>query len=157
MFNIEKVSAHCDIPCGVYDPGEAQYAALSVIRFMDLINEMPDSNSFDKDNLAKFTRLVEQKEEHSIIAKNAVAVIWGDYFKAPQIEKHPGVHDLVHSIMMDGSKCKQGLHREDGLSLLSKINDFAEMFWATKEVETEKKISPYAPNLEVVVPVLKSA
>jgi|TARA_B100000768_G_scaffold163_1_gene175 nickel superoxide dismutase len=157
MFNIEKVSAHCDIPCGVYDPGEAQYAALSVIRFMDLINEMPDSNSFDKDNLAKFTRLVEQKEEHSIIAKNAVAVIWGDYFKAPQIEKHPGVHDLVHSIMMDGSKCKQGLHREDGLSLLSKINEFAEMFWATKEVETEKKISPYAPNLEVVVPVLKSA
>jgi|TARA_B100001093_G_C26750535_1_gene980905 nickel superoxide dismutase len=157
MFNIEKVSAHCDIPCGVYDPGEAQYAALSVIRFIDLINEMPDSNSFDKDNLAKFTRLVEQKEEHSIIAKNAVAVIWGDYFKAPQIEKHPGVHDLVHSIMMDGSKCKQGLHREDGLSLLSKINEFAEMFWATKEVETEKKISPYAPNLEVVVPVLKSA
>ena len=157
MFNIEKVSAHCDIPCGVYDPGEAQYAALSVIRFMDLINEMPDSNSFDKDNLAKFTRLVEQKEEHSIIAKNAVAVIWGDYFKAPQIEKHPRVHDLVHSIMMDGSKCKQGLHREDGLSLLSKINEFAEMFWATKEVETEKKISPYAPNLEVVVPVLKSA
>jgi len=47
MFNIEKVSAHCDIPCGVYDPGEAQYAALSVIRFMDLINEMPDSSSFD--------------------------------------------------------------------------------------------------------------
>ena len=55
---------------------------------------------------------------------------------------------------MDGSKCKQGLHREDGLSMLSKINDFAEMFWATKEVETEKKNSPYAPNLEIVVPVL---
>ena len=157
MFNIEKVSAHCDVPCGVYDPGEAQYAALSVIRFMDLINEMPDSDNFNKDDLAKFTRLVQQKEEHSIIAKNAVAVIWGDYFKAPQIEKHPGVHDLVHSIMMDGSKCKQGLHREDGLSLLSKINEFAEMFWATKETETEKKISPYAPNLEVVVPVLTSA
>ena len=68
MFNIEKVSAHCDVPCGVYDPGEAQYAALSVIRFMDLINEMPDSDNFNKDDLAKFTRLVQQKEEHSIIA-----------------------------------------------------------------------------------------
>ena len=66
----------------------------------------------------------------------------------------PGVHELVHGIMMDGSKCKQGLHREDGLSMLAKINDFAEMFWATKEVKTEKKISPYAPNLEIVVPVL---
>ena len=157
MFNIEKVSAHCDIPCGVYDPGAAQYAAISVIRFIDLINEMPDSACCDKDNLAKFTRLVQQKEEHSVIAKNEVAIIWGDYFKGPQIEKHPGVHELVHSIMMDGSKCKQGLHREDGLSVLAKINEFAEMFWSTKEVQTEKKISPYAPNLEMVVPVLKSA
>ena len=157
MFNIERVSAHCDIPCGVYDPGAAQYAALSVIRFIDLINEMSDSTMSNKDDLAKFTRLVQQKEERSIIAKNEIAVIWGVYFKVSQIEKHPSVHDLVHSIMMDGSKCKQGLHREDGLSLLAKINEFAEMFWATKEIETEKKISPYAPNLEVVVPVLKSA
>ena len=157
MFKIEEVSAHCDIPCGVYDPGAAQYAALSVIRFIDLINEMSDSTMSNKDDLAKFTRLVQQKEEHSIIAKNEIAVIWGDYFKVPQIEKYPSVHDLVHSIMMDGSKCKQGLHREDGLSLLTKINEFAEMFWATKEIETEKKISAYAPNLEVVVPVLKSA
>ena len=68
MFNIEKVSAHCDIPCGVYDPGAAQYAALSVIRFIDLINEMSDSTMSNKDDLAKFTRLVQQKEEHSIIA-----------------------------------------------------------------------------------------
>tara|TARA_B100000900_G_C20490110_1_gene679188 strand:+ start:281 stop:742 length:462 start_codon:yes stop_codon:yes gene_type:complete len=153
MFKIEKVSAHCDIPCGVYDPGAAQYAVLSVIRFIDLINEMPESVS-SKDDLAKFTRLVQQKEEHAVIAKNEVTVIWGDYFKAAQIEQHPGVHELVHGIMMDGSKCKQGLHREDGLSMLSKVNDFAEMFWATKEIKTEKKISPYAPNLEIVVPVL---
>ena len=153
MFKIEEVSAHCDIPCGVYDPGEAQYAVLSVIRFIDLINEMPEAVT-SKDDLAKFTRLVQQKEEHAVIAKNAVTVIWGDYFKAPQIEKYPGVHELVHGIMMDGSKCKQGLHREDGLSTLSKVNDFAEMFWATKEIKTEKKISPYAPNLEIVVPVL---
>ena len=153
MFKIEEVSAHCDIPCGVYDPGEAQYAVLSVIRFIDLINEMPEAVT-SKDDLAKFTRLVQQKEEHAVIAKNAVTVIWGDYFKAPQIEKYPGVHELVHGIMMDGSECKQGHHREDGLSKLSKVHDFAEMFWATKGVETVKKNSPYAPNLEMVVPVL---
>ena len=157
MFTIEEVKAHCDIPCGVYDPGAAQYSALSVIRFMDLINEIPDSACCEKESLAKFTRLVQQKEEHAVIAKNEVTIIWGDYFKEPQIEKHPGVHELVHSIMIDGSKCKQGLHREDALNLLDKINQFAEMFWATKEIETEKKISSYAPNLEIVVPVLKSA
>ena len=71
MFKIEKVSAHCDIPCGVYDPGAAQYAVLSVIRFIDLINEMPEALS-SKDDLAKFTRLVQQKEEHAVIAKNEI-------------------------------------------------------------------------------------
>ena len=40
MFKIEKLSAHCDIPCAVYDPSVAQYAALSVVRFLDLIGEM---------------------------------------------------------------------------------------------------------------------
>ena len=98
MFKIEKVSAHCDIPCGVYDPGAAQYAVLSVIRFIDLINEMPEAVS-SKDDLAKFTRLVQQKEEHAVIAKNEITIIWGDYFKAPQIEQYPGVHELVHGIM----------------------------------------------------------
>jgi nickel superoxide dismutase len=44
MFNIPKASAHCDIPCKIYDPAAAQYAVLSVIRFLDLINEIDDTN-----------------------------------------------------------------------------------------------------------------
>ena len=44
-ISISKVQAHCDIPCKIYDPGTAQYATLSVIRLLDLINELPDSLS----------------------------------------------------------------------------------------------------------------
>ena len=76
-MKIRDVKAHCDIPCAVYDPGVAQYAALSVVRFLDLIGEMPENIDSKKD-LAHLTRLVQQKEEHAIEVKDAVRTIWGD-------------------------------------------------------------------------------
>ena len=134
-MKIRKASAHCDIPCAVYDPAVSQYAALSVLRFLDLIAEMPDSIESKKD-LAHLTRLVQQKEEHAIEVKDAVRTIWGDYFKEPHIEKYPEIHDLAHSIMMTASKCKQDIDRQNGVDLVDKVNRFAEIFWATKEITT---------------------
>ena len=156
MFKISKVSAHCDIPCKIYDPAAAQYAVLSVIRFLDLINEIDDS-SMNKKNSAEVARLTVQKEEHAQIAKDEIVTIWGDYFKEPQITKFPEVHELVHGIMMSGSKSKQSLNRENAEDLLKKVNRFAEIFWATKDIETENLISPYPPSMPVVCPNLQSA
>jgi|TARA_B100000795_G_scaffold233695_1_gene192566 nickel superoxide dismutase len=156
MFKISKVSAHCDIPCKIYDPAAAQYAVLSVIRFLDLINEIDDS-SMNKKNSAEVARLTVQKEEHAQIAKDEIVTIWGDYFKEPQITKFPEVHELVHGIMMSGSKSKQSLNRENAEDLLKKVNRFAEIFWATKDIETENLISPYPPSMPVVCPKLQSA
>ena len=48
-MKIREAKAHCDIPCAVYDPGVAQYAALSIVRFLDLIGEMPDDIQSKKD------------------------------------------------------------------------------------------------------------
>ena len=59
-MKIREAKAHCDIPCAVYDPAVAQYAALSVVRFLDLIGEMPDDIQSKKD-LAHLSRLVQQK------------------------------------------------------------------------------------------------
>ena len=156
MFNIPEVSAHCDIPCKIYDPAAAQYAVLSVIRFLDLINEIDDTN-MDKKNIAEIARLTIQKEEHAQLAKDEIVTIWGDYFKEPQITKYPEVHELVHGIMMSGSKSKQGLNRENAEDLLNKVNRFAEIFWATKDIETENLLSPYPPSMPVVCPKLQSA
>ena len=69
-MRIKDVRAHCDIPCAVYDPSVAQYAALSVLRFLDLIGEMPEDLESKKD-LAHLSRLVQQKEEHAIEVKDA--------------------------------------------------------------------------------------
>ena len=143
---VESVDAHCDIPCKVYDPIAAQIAALSVIRFMDLIAETSDP--------AQQARLVVAKEEEAAKVKHEVRIIWGDYFKAPQFEKFPGTHELVHSIMMAASACKQGVEREKGEKLLTLVNEFAASFWSTKDVATYEATCPYPPSMTVVYPKL---
>jgi len=152
-MKVKNVKAHCDIPCAVYDPAVAQYAALSVLRFLDLIGEMPENINSKKD-LAHLTRLVQQKEEHAIEVKDAVRTIWGDYFKEPQMEKFPEIHELSHSIMITASKCKQDIDRQNGVDLLEKVNRFAEIFWATKDVNTVTKKSLNPPHMDMIVPVL---
>ena len=153
MITIKDTYAHCDIPCAVYDPYTAQFAALSIVRILDLIEEM-DDNPSSKADLTRLARLVSQKEEHASEVKEAIRVIWGDYFKEPQIEKFPEIHDLTHSIMMTASKCKQDIDRQNGVDLIEQVNRFAEIFWATKEVDTETKTSLNPPNVKMIVPVL---
>jgi nickel superoxide dismutase len=152
-MKIKEARAHCDIPCAVYDPALAQYAALSVMRFLDLIGEMPENIESKKD-LAHLSRLVQQKEEHAVEVKDAVRTIWGDYFKQPHMEQYPEIHDLAHSIMMTASKCKQDIDRKNGIDLVEKVNRFAEIFWATKEISTESKKSLNPPHMDMIVPVL---
>ena len=59
--------------------------------------------------------------------------------------------------MMAGSKSKQELSRENAEQLLDKVNEFAEMFWATKDVKTKKCKAPYPPNMVIVCPILEDA
>ena len=155
FLQLPEAHAHCDIPCKIYDPSTALIAALSVIRLIDIINETRaggDSSSADYENT--IARCVQRKEEESEKLKQEIRVIWGDYFKAPQFEAHPEIHDLTHSIMMAASACKQKVNREDGEKLLDLVNQFAEIFWATKDVKSSRKVAPYPPNLPVVYPEL---
>ncbi len=153
VLSFERASAHCDVPCKIYDPSTAQIAALTVIRMMDMIAEM-DADNMTLASQAQLGRLVAQKEEHALQVKEEVRVIWGDYFKQPQFDQVAGIHDLVHSIMLQGSKCKQGINREDSVQLLTLVNQFAEAFWLTKGVATYTATCPYPPSLDVVYPKL---
>ena len=156
MLKIPVAHAHCDIPCKIYDPMIAQVSALSVARLVDLILEQDAANrSLEAEN--QFARLVAEKEVQAKIVKHEITVIWGDYFKSPQIEAHPEVHALVHSIMMASSKCKQNVNREDANKLVELVNQFADTFWSTKGIETRRVVAPYPPALEIVQPVLSDA
>ena len=151
---IPSASAHCDIPCKIYDPAIAQVAALTVIRLLDLIQEIAAKDSLSIEDQAQLSRLVAQKEEHALKVKEEVRIIWGDYFKAPQFEQIPNANELVHSIMLAGSKAKQTVDPAAGESLLELVNEFAEAFWKTKSVETFTAVCPYPPSKNVVYPKL---
>ena len=152
MVKIEEANAHCDIPCKIYDPAVVQVAALSVVRILDIISELEESS---KGNQSELARLTIEKENQARIVKDEIRIIWGDYFKDPQIEMYPNIHTLVHSIMMSGSKCKQSIDRQNGLDLVELVNEFTEAFWGTKDVKTQRVIAPYPPALEVVQPILE--
>lgn len=154
-FAIENAEAHCDIPCGIYDTAPALISALTVVRMVDLMAELQSNKSADDlEYQNKMSRCIQQKEEHAELVKHEIRIIWGDYFKAPQLEKFPQTHELVHKIMMQGSKCRQGTSREDAVTLVGLVNEFAEIFWATKDVKTKKAVCPYEPKLETVYPDL---
>ena len=151
-FHFDQAQAHCDIPCGIYDPSTAQIAALTVVRMMDLMADLAGGE--EKGNVAfhnSMERYITVKEEHAEKAKNEIRVIWGDYFKK---DKHPNVDELVHKIMQLGSKVRQTADREAGLAFVAAINEFAEIFWGTKDVKIKKAKAPYAPALEMVYPDL---
>lgn len=155
VFPLPEAKAHCDIPCGIYDPTPAQIDALTVVRMMDLMAAVADSG--DKSDLSyrnTLSRYITVKEQHAEKAKHEIRVIWGDFIKDPHVENYPVLPELVHKIMQLGSKCKQTAERDQGLAFVESINQFAEIFWSIKEVKTKKAKAPYAPALEMVYPDL---
>ncbi|PHR85215.1 MAG: superoxide dismutase, Ni [Colwellia sp.] len=154
--HFSTVSAHCDIPCKIYDPIHAQLATLTMIRMVDLLNELQNKSELSINDQAQFLRLVTQKETHGIQVKKEITVIWGDFIKAPQLEKFPEIHSLVHSIMLETSNAKQRISKEATLSLLAKVNRFAEIFWHCKGIQTYKAQCPYPPEQDLIYPVLTS-
>lgn len=154
-FSFEEAKAHCDVPCGIYDPITAQISALTVVRMMDLMADLEDKEGDTKVNYHNsMNRYVAVKEEHAENAKHEVRIIWGDYIKAQHLEKSTDLHNLVHNIMQLGSKCRQTADRQAGLDFVEAINQFADEFWKTKGVATKRANAPYAPALEIVYPDL---
>lgn len=153
MFKLETVKAHCDVPCGIYDPSTAQIAALSVIRMVDLINSAK-KGSDEASYLNDMARYIAVKETEAIKCKEEIAIIWGDFIKPSHVAEHTEVHHIAHNIMMLGGAAKQHTSREKAMELLAEVNKFAEVFWAIKGVKTKTAKAPYAPAEDVVYPVL---
>ena len=152
---IPVASAHCDIPCKIYDPAISLIAATTIVRLIDLLQEIDTPLSLS--DVAAISRIVASKEEHALIVKKEVTTIWGDFFKAPQFEKFPETDRLVHEIMQIVSACKQEHDRSDALNLIERLNDFAKIFWAAKGFETQLVVCPYPPELPICQPILKVA
>ena len=155
FFNIETASAHCDIPCGIYDARTVMYHAVSTLRQIDILLSLKDKGLSDTGLAMQIARNTAEKEKQAELVKHEVRVIWGDFMKGDKLKAHPGVHALAHSIMVSGSACKQDLHKEDGEKLVELCNEFSEIFWDMKGKKTRRVVCPYAPAVEVVEPILE--
>lgn len=154
------VYAHCDIPCGIYDPHHAQMAAHTVVRMNDLINQLekPGSNATPEqrqDYMAKLARYVAVKEQHAEIAKAEVRILWGDYFKPEHMKTFPQLHDLVWKALKVGSKARQEVNLQAAEELLETTNEIASVYWKTKGLETVRVKAPYPTERETVYPKLR--
>jgi len=118
------VSAHCDLPCGVYDPAQARIEADSVKACQEKYqgNEDPTFRA----------RAVAIKEQRAELVKHHLDVLWHDYFKAPHFEKYPDLHTLFNNTIKQASACKQSNDPADGQKLLDGIAEIDRIFWETK-------------------------
>lgn len=157
VFPPKIAFAHCDIPCGIYDPHEAQMAAHSVLRMTNLINDLKASSNdpeFDerKKIISQISRLTKIKEEHAELVKQQVRIIWGDYFKEEHFEKYRDLNDLVFKIMKQASIVRQNVDEKACRELIEVVQKFAQIFWQTKDRKTVKAKSGYPTEGEVVLP-----
>ena len=122
-----RVSAHCDLPCGVYDPAQARLEAESVKACM---TKLADSD--DPDFKSRARRI---KEERSELVKHHLWVLWTDYFKPPHFEKYPNLNQLFNEAtkLAGAAGTKGSWDPKVADDLLGKIDEIAEIFWETKK------------------------
>ena len=118
-------SAHCDLPCGVYDPAQARIEAESIKAICEKYqaNEDPDFR----------TRALIIKEQRAELVKHHLWVLWTDYFKPPHVEQFPNLHDLFWRAIKAAGQAKKSVDLADADALLGLIAEIDEIFWKTKQ------------------------
>ena len=119
--------AHCDLPCGVYDPAQARIEAESVKAIMEKYQQNEDP--------VYRTRALIIKEQRAELVKHHLWVLWTDYFKAPHFEKYPNLHQLFNDAtkLAGASGAKGSTDVANAEKLLEKIDEIAKIFWETKQ------------------------
>ncbi len=126
VFSAVEATAHCDLPCGVYDPAQARIEAESV----KAIQEKYQAN----EDPAFRTRAILIKEQRSDLVKHHLWVLWTDYFKPPHFEKYPQLHELFNKATKQAGAAggKGSMDPAEGQKLLDHIAEIDKIFWETK-------------------------
>ncbi len=121
--------AHCDGPCGVYDPASARIAAEAVL---SMTKKAVALQGNDAAMWNSFTRFANIKEQQAEAVKKELDILWHDYFKPEHLAKYPDLHDTFWKAAKLASKCKQELNVDACNDLLKAIEGVHTIFWATK-------------------------
>ena len=145
MFNplglliAQKAEAHCDIPCGIYDPIAAKIAAQTVqkmvLRIQALERPGPTADAATvQDYASKFARYIAVKEEHAEMVKKELRILWADYFNPTHLEAHPDLHTTFWNAEKLAGRNRQNIDMEAAQELVATVDRISEVFWATKNV-----------------------
>lgn len=119
------VYAHCDLPCGVYDPAQARIEAASVYNII--------KKALDSDDKTFAMRATVIKEERAELVKHHLWVLWTDYFKPEHLEKHPQLHTVFWEATKAAGEVKHHSTLIHAQALLDAVDKVGELFAATKE------------------------
>lgn len=142
LLPVDDVHAHCDGPCGVYDPASARIAAEAVLSMTKklLALDMP-ANTGDQQAMASYhntmSRYIQIKEEQAELAKHELLVLWTDYFKPQHLEQYPNLHDTFWKAAKLCSSTKQEVSLQHANELMDAVKAIHEIFWATKNRTVE--------------------
>lgn len=124
LFQIKNVYAHCDLPCGVYDPAQARIEAQSILAIAEKFEGLDAHNQ---------TRAIIIVEERAELVKHHLWVLWTDYFKPEHATAHPDLHEKFWHATKQAGECKHHLDTRTAEKLLEQIDEIAEIFWQTKK------------------------
>lgn len=124
---VKTIYAHCDIPCGIYDPKAAQVAAATVLKMVQKLGEYPE------DDFNNRVRAIMTKEAHAQKCKEELLILWTDYFKSEHLEKFPDLHDKFWKAAKLCSKNKQNLDLAAAEELVKIVDEIADIFAQSKK------------------------
>ncbi|MAT08983.1 MAG: superoxide dismutase, Ni [Chloroflexi bacterium] len=139
---VADVDAHCDIPCGIYDPIVAKIAAQTVLKMavrLEAVDFQGGPSSVDVPN--SVVRFVHVKEEHAQKVKEELNILWADYFKPEHLEKYPNLHELFWNANKLAGANKQSVSSDSAKKLVQSVDEIATIFWATKGVEYNDSVA----------------
>ena len=127
------VHAHCDLPCGIYDPAQAKIEAESVKAIQTRYQD-PEKFKTKGETVDDYrARCLIIKEERANLVKEHLWVLWTDYFKPEHLEKYPKLHDLFWKATKDAGLAKKSQDPQQGQGLLDAIAEIDKIFWETKK------------------------
>lgn len=137
FFPAPEVHAHCDGPCGVYDPASARITAEAVVSMTKKILELEHPDIGNKSAMITYhntlSRYVAIKEEQAQKTKEDLLILWTDYFKPVHLEKYPDLHDTFWKAAKLCSACKVEVSIEHANELMDAVEKIHNMFWESKD------------------------
>lgn len=136
MFDLPIAEAHCDGPCGVYDPASARVAAEAVLSMSKKMLDLHTPDGSDDAAWAAYlntmSRFAAIKEEEAQKAKHEILLLWTDYFKPEHLDAYPDLHETFWNAAKACSASKQNVDVDTAQGLLDAVHKIHDIFWATK-------------------------